>query len=322
MPVDRKTRPSTTPHPAEFSFLSLLWGWTKQGVESFFATQRILLDLVVQQNAHAMKVLKEHWVASGQGPATVLTELSGEGIANFIAAQKVLLTMAHKQSELVMTGIQERMDSPLLMAMTETVRRGVDTFVEMQTHFLNMADKETGALVQMAKTGKGYKGDGMKDIAREAVDTFVHTQKKFLDVIAEETAHAANGKHPTMKKAKKTELMHLAEQATDTFMDAQKKLLDVAGRQITANMRAATQVAGMVPRFSVSTLAGLTRDVVKSYVEAEKALLDVVVKPRHMVHPPDRPAMMKTMMKKDTRRSVKRAIRQPGAAMAKAARAM
>ena len=56
MPVERKTRPSATPHPTEFSFLSLLWGWTKQGVESFFATQRILLDLVMQQNAHAMLV--------------------------------------------------------------------------------------------------------------------------------------------------------------------------------------------------------------------------------------------------------------------------
>ena len=322
MPVERKTKPSTPPHPTEFSFLSLMWGWTKQGVESFFATQRILLDLVVQQNAHAMKVLREHWVGAGHGPATVVTELGGEGISNFIQAQKVLLTMAHKQGQLVMTGIQERVDSPLLVAMTEVVRRGVDTFVEMQNHFLTMADKETDALVEMAKTGKAYHGDSMKEIAQEAMDTFVRTQKKFLDVIAEETAHATNGKYPPMKKAKKTELTHLAEQATESFMDAQKKLLDVAGRQITANLKAATQVAGMVPRFSVSALAELTRDVVKSYVEAEKALLDVVVKPHHTVHPPDRPTAMKTMMKKDARRAVKRSIRQPGADMVKAARAM
>ncbi len=321
MPVERKTKPSTMPHPThEYSFLSLLWGWTKQGVESFFATQRILLDLVVQQNAHAMKVLKEHWVASGHGPAAMLTELGGEGVSNFIGAQKVLLTMAHKQSELMMTGIQERVDSPMVVAMTEMVRRGVDTFVDMQHHFLDMADKQTGALVEMAK-GKAYHGDSMKEIAQDAMDTFVRTQKKFLDVVAEETAHATNGKAP-MKKAKKTELMHLAEQATGTFIDAQKKLLDVAGHQMMANMKAAKEMAGMVPRFSVSALAELTRDVVKSYVEAEKALLDVVVKPRHTQHMPERPTMMKTMMKKETRRAVKRATKKPAMAAAQAARAM
>ncbi len=321
MPVQRKTRPSPPPHPTEYSFLSLLWGWTKQGVESFFATQRILLDLVIQQNAHAMKVLKERWVASGHGPAATITELGGEGIANFIEAQKVLLTMAHKQGELFMTGVQERVDSPMLVAMTEMVRRGVDTFVDMQHHFLDMAGKETGALMDMAK-GKPYHGDSMKEIAQEAIDTFMRTQKKFLNVIAEEMAHATNGKRPTMKKTKKTEIMHLAEQATGTFIDAQKKLLDVAGRQITANMKAAHKMAGMVPRFSVSALAQLTREVVKSYVEAEKALLDVVMKPRRTVHPPERPTAMKTMMKKETRRAVKRATHKPAMAAAEAARAM
>src|ERR1039458_8172004 len=39
----------------ESSFVSLLSGWVQQGVENFFATQRILVDLATRQNASAMR---------------------------------------------------------------------------------------------------------------------------------------------------------------------------------------------------------------------------------------------------------------------------
>ena len=45
------TRSEAVRHPRESSFISLLSGWAQQGVQSYFATQRILLDLAMRQNA-------------------------------------------------------------------------------------------------------------------------------------------------------------------------------------------------------------------------------------------------------------------------------
>ena len=42
-------------HERPSSFVSLLSGWAQQGLESFFATQRILVDLAMRQNTNAMK---------------------------------------------------------------------------------------------------------------------------------------------------------------------------------------------------------------------------------------------------------------------------
>ena len=50
-PVSNHERPS--------SFVSLLSGWVQQGLESFFATQRILVDLAMRQNTNAMKTIRE-----------------------------------------------------------------------------------------------------------------------------------------------------------------------------------------------------------------------------------------------------------------------
>src|SRR5689334_723786 len=91
--------------PAPFSLLS---GWVRQGTESFFATQRILLDLVMRQNAHTLHAIGERWEAARTIPAAALTEIAGEGTSNFIAAQRVLLNLAQKQNEIILSGVKER----------------------------------------------------------------------------------------------------------------------------------------------------------------------------------------------------------------------
>ena len=118
-------------------------------------------------------------------------------------------------------------------------------------------------------------------MARDAMETFVHTQKKFLDVIAEETSKATSGKD-TVRKMKKTELSELAKEATDAFIDAQKKLIDVAGNQVNANMRAAGRAVNMIAPFPFIPIPDLTREGVKNFVTAEKALIDTVMhRPEH-----------------------------------------
>ena len=281
MPAAVKAETSRA-HPGESSFLSVLSGWAQQGVQTFFATQRILLDLAMRQNANVMHAVRQQLSNPHHSPTAILGEMAGEGMTNFIEGQKVLLDLGKQQNEILMTGVKERMGNwPAAHAMTDLLRRSVDNFIHMQEEFLKIAGKQTHTWVEAAKTGKPYQPEHLVDLARESMETFVKSQKQFLDLIAEETAKAVNGKHTNgaMKKMKKTELSELARQATESFIDAQKKLVDVAGKQMNANVKMAGKTVEFMRPFPFLPLADLTREGVKSYVDAQKALMEAMVKP-------------------------------------------
>jgi hypothetical protein len=256
-------------------------GWAQQGVQSFFATQRILLDLAMRQNASLMHSLRQQLSDPHHSPTAILGEVAAEGMSNFIEGQKVLLELGQKQNEILMTGVKERVgDWPAAQAVTDLLRRSVETFIHMQQEFLKIAGKQTHTWVEAAKAGKPYQSEHLVELAREAMEHFVKTQKHFMDVIAEETAKATGGKHTNgAKKIKQTELSQLARQATESFIDAQKKLVDVAGRQLNANVKLAGNTLERMRPFPFLPLAELTREGVKSYVNAQKELMDVMVKP-------------------------------------------
>ena len=276
MPRNGKPESSAV-HNGDSSFVSLLSGWVQQGVENFFATQRILVDLAMTQNANAMNLVRSRFTDSDFCPAAILAELAGDGISNFIEGEKLLLNMLQKEHEIVTTGVKERVSgSVAATAVTDLVQRSFDTFVEMQQELLKMASKQTHTWLTAVKAGKGFDAEGLVEMARDGMETFVQTQKKFLDTIAEETSKATSGKEPA-KKMKKTELSELAKEATEAFIDVQKKLIDVAGRQANANMRAAGRAMNMLTPFPFIPIPDLTREGVKNFVSAEKALIDTVM---------------------------------------------
>ncbi|MFI5115192.1 MAG: hypothetical protein ACHP8B_00700 [Terriglobales bacterium] len=286
MPRAIKPEP-TTAHARESSFVSLLSGWVQQGVENFFATQRILVDLITRQNADVMHMLRERLNDPAYCPAEVLTDLTGEGVTNFVEGQKLLLNLARQEYELVTNGVKERVGgSPAATALTDFMRRGFDTFVEMHQEILKIANKQMHTWLTAVKAGKPYASDGMVEAARESFDTFVHAQKKFLDVIADE-ASKATGKNGAAKHMKATEITELARHATDAFIEAQKKLADLAGRQVHAGLKATNRGLNMVSPKAFTQLPDFTRENVKHFVDAEKALIDTVTK-RAPAHKPAR----------------------------------
>lgn len=290
MPAAVKSESPRT-HPGESSFVSLLTGWAQQGVQSFFATQRILLDLAMRQNASIMHSVRQQLSDPHHSPTAILSEVAGEGVSNFIEGQKVLLELGQKQNEILMGSVKERIgDWPAAHAITDLLRRSVDTFIHMQQEFLKIAGKQTHTWVEAAKAGKPYQTEHLVELAREGMENFVKAQKQFLDVIAEETAKATGGKRTNgaVKKIKKTELSELARQATESFIDAQKKLVDVAGRQMNANVKNAGKALELLRPFPFLPLTELTREGVKSYVDAQKALMEVMVKPEHKPGKPER----------------------------------
>ncbi|MGC1449325.1 MAG: hypothetical protein WA830_04730 [Candidatus Sulfotelmatobacter sp.] len=285
-------------HPKESSTFSLLSGWAQQGVQTLFATQRILIDLAMRQNASVMHAVRQQLSDPRHSPTAILGEIAEEGMTNFLEGQKVLLELGKQQNEILMTGVKERVgDWPAAHAMTDLLRRSVDTFIQMQEEYLKIASKQTRTWIESAKAGKPYQPEHVVDLAREGMENFVKAQKRFMDVVAEETAKATGGKHANGagKKMKQTELSGLARKATDAFIEAQKRLVDVAGRQMDANVKTAGKTLELLKPFPFLPVNELTREAVKSYVDAQKALMDVMVKPTGLKA--ERPASRKTVKK-------------------------
>ena len=279
-------------HTKESSTVALLSGWAQQGVQTLFATQRILIDLAMRQNASVMHAVRQQLADPKYSPTAILSEIAEEGMTNFMDGQKVLLELGKQQNEILMTGVKERVgDWPAAHALTDLLRRSVDTFIEMQEEYLKLASKQTNTWLESAKAGKPYQPEHAVDLARESMESFVKAQKKFMDVIAEETAKATGARHNgAPKKIKPTQLTELARKATDSLMEAQKRLVDVAGRQVTAGVKTAGKTFEILKPFPFLPVSELTREAVKSYVDAQKAVMDVMVKPPHVAAKTERHA--------------------------------
>jgi len=264
-------------------FLSLMTGWMKQGIEGFAATQRIFGEVAMRQNAAANKTLRDESSDREHSPLALLTDLAVEGTSSFIEAQKILLHLALEENQRMMNGIKERVaDSPQAVAMTDLIRRSLDTLLRMQQDFLRTTSKQTLQWLEAVKHGNGLPTTQLVDLAQEQMQNFVEAQKKFLDVIAQETAKATSARRELSPRSlrKRTDLSKLAREATDSFIDAQKRLVDVVNHQINANLKAATRSLEMASTTRFLPFASLTGQEVKDFVGAEKALIESIVRPR------------------------------------------
>jgi hypothetical protein len=278
MPAKAKPEPPASGNEP-FCLLSLLTDWTRQGTETLFASQRILWDLVMRQNATSMTAVRERLADIGTVPVAAVTEMVGEGVSNLIAMDRVLLHLAQRENEILVGAMQDRTGkSAPAAAVTNFIRRTIDTYVEMQLHFLTLAAKQADEWVDSAKSGKPFDGKALPELAREAVENFVRAQKKYLDVVAEETSNLTNGV-TNGGSGKKTQLAELAREATEAFIDAQKKVLDVYAQQGDVNLKAARTAFEALNPFQPAILKRFSRDTVDNFVTAEKAMLDMMAKP-------------------------------------------
>ena len=300
MPAKVNPEPVSTRHQATSPF-SLVSEWARQGTQSFFATQRILLDLVMRQNANTMTAIRERLAQVRTVPVEAVTEMAGEGVSNMIAAERVLLHLAQRENEILAGAVQERVgNSPPATAVTNAIRRSIDNLVDMQLHFLTIAAKQADLWMDSAKTGKPFDGKALPEVVRESIETFVRAQKKFLDVIADETTNWTEGV-ANHKTGRKTELTELARDASEAYIDAQKKVLDVVAQQGEVNLKTARSIFDVLNPIQPAILKEFSRNTVESFVNAEKALLDIVYRPSRTAeehHAPKGPARQKRTAKR------------------------
>jgi hypothetical protein len=209
-------------------------------------------------------------------PLAILTELAVEGTSSLVEAQRVLLHLAQQENDIILNGLKQRMGGFLpAVATTDLVRRSFDTFVGMQQELLTTTSKQT---LEWLQTEKGKGPAHLVKAAREAVETFTHAQKKFLDVVVQEAEKATSGKkehEPT--PLNKTELAHLAREAGNAFIEAQKRLLDVLGQQMNVNLDATSRAMGMVSPERFASVARVTNEGVRSFVNAETSLIGSLI---------------------------------------------
>jgi hypothetical protein len=296
----RQTKPEAHEYePREFSPISLVSELIQQGTERFFATQRILLDLIMRQNSMTMDAVRQALTVKRPAPEQTFAELAIEGLSNFIAGTRVLLHFVRQHNQIMMHGVRERVDrSAVVSALTDIMRRSVDTFIELQEKDFTLAARQTEAWLESIRTGEPYEGKALPEIAKEALENFVHAQKAYLDVIAEETITAAD-RPAHYKRMEQTEVSELAINATHNFVDAQKKLLDVAAKMVALNLKTVRTAVEAVPAVPRINFKRLTRDTIVSFVDAQKALIDAMISPR-------RAPVRHEPMPREVKRAVKR----------------
>ncbi len=214
-------------------------------------------------------------------PLDILTELAVEGTSSLVEAQRALLNLAQQENDIILNGVKERISGFLpAVAMTDLVRRSLETLLGMQQELLTTTSKQTLQWLESEKAGKGERGTRIAEFAREGVETFTRAQKKFLDVVAQEAAKGTSGKKEHEgKAARKTELAHLAREAGNAFVEAQKRLLDVMGQQMNVNLDATNRALELMSPSRLVPVANLTGEGVRNFVDQETSLIGSLIKP-------------------------------------------
>lgn len=215
-------------------------------------------------------------------PLEILTELAVEGTSSLVEAQRALLTLAQQENDIILNGLKERIGSFVpAVAMTDLVRRSLETLLGMQEELLTTTSKQTLEWLQSERAGKGKHASHLVEAAREGVETFTRAQKHFLEVVAQEAEKATSGKKEyETKPAKKAELAHLAREAGSAFIAAQKRLLDVLGQQMNVNLDATTRAMEMMSPSRLVPVASVTSEGVRNFVNAETSLIGSLIEPR------------------------------------------
>ena len=214
-------------------------------------------------------------------PLALLTELAVEGTSNLVEAHRTLLDLAKQENEIIFNGVRERvgMSTPAV-AITDLMRRGVDTLITMQQDLLTTTSKQALRLLQPDKA-QGPRSKQLVEFAREGVETFARAQKTFLGILAQESTKATRGKtEHEGKPAKQKEIVQLAREAGSAFIEAQKRLLDVVGQQMNVNLDVATRGLQKISPADLLPMANMSGEGVRRFVDAETSLITSLIEPK------------------------------------------
>jgi len=273
---ERKAMHETSPS-------GLMTGWARQGVQSFVAAQKILMDLAAQENALLLGMLREGLSMPGKRVGTSIAGIAEKGVENLTAAGKILLDLAAEETAIAVDGVKEGLRLPASAgAVAEVVRHRVGTLVEMQKNLLDATAEHAHAAAESYREGEKVLAVAhVADLARRGIEEFVATEKKFLDLAAEEVGAATKGEKRGQKphKDRVEVLTNMAREGAEKYIDTQKKLLDLAIEQLEETAKATKGHREAARKEAQRSWGELTEKSMKNIMSAEKSLLDLAVKP-------------------------------------------
>jgi hypothetical protein len=261
-----------------------LVGWARQGIESFMAAQKILLDLTAQQNSLLIGMVREQMSKPRFRPGPAIAKVADKGVENITAAGKILLDLAAGETALVVDGLKEVVPLPRVAGtVANVVRHRVATIIDMQKRLLDAAAEQTHTVAEDYREGKGLLGAGASavELARRGIETLVETEKKFLDLAAHEVSSATKGNGEGRKpaRARYKVLTELAREGSEKYIEAQKKLLNLAIEQMESGGHVASERLEAAGTEARASWGSLTEKSVRNLVTAQKSLMDLIVKP-------------------------------------------
>jgi len=215
-------------------------------------------------------------------PLAILTEMAVEGTSTLVEAQRALLDLAKQENEIIFSGLKGKIGGfTPAVAVTDLVRRSVDTLIEMQQELLTTGSRQTLLWLQSQDAGEG--AARFAEFAREGVETFTRAQTKFLHALEQESTKATSGKRHQDAGATKKELTELAREAGQAFIEAQKRMLDLVGQQMNVNFDLSARALGLMPATELAPLANRATASIRDFMATEGALIESVLKTKKPV---------------------------------------
>jgi hypothetical protein len=210
-------------------------------------------------------------------PLALLTEMAVEGTSTLVEAQRALLDLVKQENEIILTGLKGKVGGfQPAIAVTDLVRRSVDTLIDMQQELLTTGSRQTLLWLQSQDASEG--AARFAEFAREGVETFTRAQTKFLHALEQESAKAISGKREHDTSFTKKQLTELAREAGQAFLEAQKRMLDLVGQQMNVSVDLSARALGLVPSPELAPLANRATSGIRDFMAAEGALIESVLK--------------------------------------------
>jgi hypothetical protein len=262
---------------------SLLTGWARQGVQSFVAAQKILLDLAAQENALLIGMVRERLSKPGFRPGASLIGMAETGVKNMASIGKVLLDLGADEMALVVDGVKEGLRLPAPAgAMAEVLRHRLDTLIEMQKRLLDATTHQLHMVLESYREGKSaMTATHMMELARRAIEGFAQSEKKFLNLAVQGVSAATKGNKQSGKSPRDRieVLTKVMREGGEKYIETQKKILELAIDQLKPTAKSGHEHKEGSRKDMRPVWGELTEGSVKNFVTAEKSLLDLAMKP-------------------------------------------
>ena len=242
----------------------------RQGVGTFASTQKMFLDVAVQQNAMVMGFIQQS-LANGVSPETI--DSASKTTQTFLQSQTVLLDLAVQQTQLGLGLLKGMVGNSAISLNTEfwdMLEKVAITFASAQKRLLEYAGQQADAMVQAGREGTSATSNPlsqMAGLAQQAAQALA--PKEFLDLLtqAEQQKQRIFRDAPDGDPAR--HFLKLARQSFENYMNLQRKLTEQAASLMEDWTRAWQSGAAWQPS---TTFEDLARQAVEAFVKTQSEI--------------------------------------------------